>query len=119
MDVAWSTCKNSLKPGVWMSLKWTGCFQPQYHSNIMYRYSSYLYKILAGRCQLKVLICQNLLCEIPPVEHIAFDRVLKTVYLTGLYLDKKRVWLSDPAPFSVNYTKLYFDAKHLTTSLNR
>ena len=29
------------------------------------------------------------------------------------------VWQSDAAPFCENYTKLYFDAKHLEKRLNR
>ena len=53
------------------------------------------------------------------VEHIAFDRVLKTTYLIGLYVDKESFGLSDPVPFYENYTKLYFDTKQLTPSLNK
>ena len=55
----------------------------------------------------------------PGVEHIAFDRVLKTTYLIGLYVDKESFGLSDPVPFYENYTKLYFDTKQLTPSLNK
>ena len=39
--------------------------------------------------------------------------------ISGSNLHKNNVWLSDPAPFYVNYWKIYFDAKHLKTGWNR
>ena len=37
---------------------------------------------------------------------------------SGPNIDKNSIWLSDPALFYENYTKLYFDPKHEKTGLN-
>ena len=37
----------------------------------------------------------------------------------GPHLGKNSIRLADPALFYENYPKLYFDAKHLKTDLNR
>ena len=44
---------------------------------------------------------------------------LKNWSTTGHILDLYCVQLSNAAPFCQNYTKLYFDAKHLENGLNR
>ena len=52
-------------------------------------------------------------------EHILERRGINEKGHAGPNLDLLCVWQSDAAPFCVNHTKLYFDAKHLKKGLNR
>ena len=51
--------------------------------------------------------------------HTKFLMQLIDPTLSGHILDLYCVRLSNAAPFCENYTKLYFDAKHLEKGLNR
>ena len=62
-------------------------------------------------------VTQVLICVI--VLNTICNKLYFKEKVAGPNLDKNSVWLSDPPHFYENHIELYFDAKHLKTSLNR